>query len=220
MSTLEYIIKKFNLNIDNKKMPIEIPNVGRDNLPELFKELNFKIGVEVGTERGEYAEILLRKNPETKLYCVDPWANSEDYFERRAPSLNERKYRQTKEKLKNFNCEIIRDFSMNAVKKFENNSLDYVYIDGNHSFASVVNDIYEWNKKIKSGGIISGHDYYRAKEFDKNGKHTKNLTHHVIEAVNGYTQAYKIRPWFILGREAKIEGEIRDKSRSWMWVKE
>ena len=216
MKTLDYIVNKYNLKI-GKDMPIEIPNVGRDNLPEWFKDLGFKIGVEVGTQKGEYAEILCKKNPEAKLYCIDPWKKIKDYFEYRSDSLHEKYYRETKERLEKFNCELIRKTSIEAVKDFEDDSIDYVYIDGNHSFPSVVNDIYEWSKKVRKGGIISGHDWYKAKGYPKNGK---NITHHVIEAVSGYTKAYKIKPWFVLGTEAKIEGQIRDKSRSWLWIKE
>ena len=47
MKTLDYVIKKFNLDV-GKPSPIEIPNVGRNDLPHWLHELNFKTGVEVG----------------------------------------------------------------------------------------------------------------------------------------------------------------------------
>lgn len=49
--------------------------------------------------------------------------------------------------------------SQDAVKKFEDNSLDFVYIDAEHSYKAVKEDIKEWMPKVKSGGIIAGHDY-------------------------------------------------------------
>jgi glycosyltransferase involved in cell wall biosynthesis len=48
---------------------------------------------------------------------------------------------------------------MQAVTDFADESLDFVYIDGNHQLKYVVEDIVEWTKKIKKGGIIAGHDY-------------------------------------------------------------
>ena len=54
----------------------------------------------------------------------------------------------------------IRKLSMAAVNDFEDESLDAIYIDGNHRYDSVCNDINKWMPKLKNGGIISGHDYY------------------------------------------------------------
>jgi hypothetical protein len=71
-------------------------------------------------------------------------------------------------------------------------------------------DISKWLKKIRVGGIIAGDDYTIWR---------RPTTMHVVESVNGFTNAYKIRPWFVLGTKAVIEGQIRDKSRSFMWVK-
>jgi hypothetical protein len=88
--------------------------------------------------------------------------------------------------------------------------LDFVYIDGNHNFENCTMDISKWLKKIRVGGIIAGDDYTVWR---------RPTTMHVVEAVNGFTNAYNIRPWFVLGTKAILEGQIRDKSRSFMWVK-
>jgi predicted O-methyltransferase YrrM len=53
----------------------------------------------------------------------------------------------------------IKNFSTEACKDFEDNSLDAVYIDGEHDFESVQSDIKIWSKKIKSGGVLCGHDF-------------------------------------------------------------
>ena len=98
---------------------------------------------------------------------------------------------------------------MDIVKTFEDGSLDFVYIDGNHYFEYVVQDIAFWSKKVRKGGIVSGHDYIHKRAPTKS---------HVIQAVNGYVDSYKINPWFLIGSQAKVPGEIRDNSRSWMWV--
>ena len=46
-----------------------------------------------------------------------------------------------------------------AVKDIEDSSLDFVHIDGDHSYDFVMQDIILWGRKVRIGGIISGHDY-------------------------------------------------------------
>lgn len=213
MDTLKYIIDKYNLDI-TKKNPIEIPNVGRDILGHWFKDLEFKNGVELGVERGMFSKILLDANPTMTLNCVDSWKYYSEYNAR----LNSRKdlpekFIETKERLKGYNVNYFKMFSKDAVSEFEDNSLDFVYIDANHDLPWVMNDIVWWEKKVRSGGIVSGHDYIRVKP----NKPTKNL---VVEAVSWYTELKPIKTWFVLGSRAKVLGQIRDDSRSWLWVKE
>lgn len=58
----------------------------------------------------------------------------------------------------NNNVEIIKDFSIKTCKLFKDNSLDFVYIDRNHQYSYVYNDIKNWYNKIKIDGILCGHD--------------------------------------------------------------
>ena len=102
---------------------------------------------------------------------------------------------------------------MEAVEGFVDESLDFVYIDGNHEFRYIAEDIYEWTKKVKKGGIVSGHDYF----FTKSG--TNKAHWHVAYVLRAYIGAYGIENWFVLGRKETIKGEKRDKWRSWMFVK-
>lgn len=212
METLEYILKKFNLSSDrHTQMPLYIPDYGRDNLPTLFKELGFKTGAEIGVETGIYSEKLLKNNPDLTLYSIDPWKAYKEYTDNTNQDDIDKLYAETQARLAPYkNSKIIRKFSLDALNDFADNSLDFVYIDGNHNFQSVANDICEWLKKVRPGGIISGHDFMGGKEW---------MGIQVKQVVIGYTQANGIRPWFVLGTEHKIRGQIRDNSRSWMWVK-
>jgi predicted O-methyltransferase YrrM len=90
--------------------------------------------------------------------------------------------------LKGFNCEIRREYSLDAVKTFPDNSIDFVFIDGNHALDHVVCDLTQWTKKVKVGGIISGHDY-------KDWPPDAHI--HVKEGVQAFTKVYQISPWFI-----------------------
>jgi predicted O-methyltransferase YrrM len=185
--------------------------MGRNNLAELFAELGFTVGVEIGTEAGLYAEVLCKSNPKAKLYCVDPWKAYPGYREHVTQSKLDDIYISAKTRLAPFNCEFIRTTSMEALSDFADQSLDFVYIDGNHEYSYISQDINNWIKKIKLGGIISGHDYVHA------GRSRYKCD--VVYAVNEYTQTNQINPWFLIGTKAMVPGEIRDKSRSWMWVK-
>jgi predicted O-methyltransferase YrrM len=120
-------------------------------------------------------------------------------------------------RLARYNCEIIRKTSMDAVKDFVDNSLDFVYIDGNHKFEYVVNDLAEWSKKVRPGGIVSGHDWIKM-ALSSTTKNNDPIE--VQAAVRGFIDAYRIRPLFILGTNAVVEGQLRDKVRSWFWVKQ
>lgn len=211
MDTLAYFLKKFNTTYDKKtQMPIEIPNIGRNGLPELFHELGFKVGAEIGVLEGEYSEILCKANPGIKLYCIDPWAPYGGYTDFVKKETFEKAYEKAKTTLAQYNCDFIKKFSMEALENFEDESLDFVYIDGNHTFQSCTNDIVEWSKKVKTGGIISGHDYI---------KHRKPTDIHVYEVVKGYTEAYNLRPWFLLAAKSIVSGVITAEARTYLWVK-
>lgn len=213
MNTLDYILKKLNITYDEKtQMPIKIPNFGRDNLAALFAELNFKKGAEIGVCDGDFSEVLAKNNPQMKLFSIDPWQPLPEYHDYRSKEIFKQMFVNATLKLEKYtNCEMVQKLSAEAVNDFKDESLDMVYIDANHRLEFVINDISVWLPKIKNGGIIAGHDYLEI---------TKSSHTHVLEAVNAYTKSYDIKPWFVLGRDAKIRGEVRDKRRSWMWVKQ
>jgi len=101
---------------------------------------------------------------------------------------------------------------MEAVKVFENNSLDFVYIDGNHEFRYFAEDIYEWPKKVRKGGIISGHDYFTPVQKEV------CAVQPVLHAYIGWND---IVTWYVLGSKRRhAPGEKRERFRSWFWVKE
>ena len=69
-------------------------------------------------------------------------------------------YEKVVEKFKdNKKIEIIKNLSTEAVKQFEDNYFDWVYVDASHDFESVKEDMEIWWPKIKQGGYLAGHDY-------------------------------------------------------------
>jgi hypothetical protein len=211
VNTLDYLAQKYNLDI-SKRSPIEIPNVGRNNLPVWFRDLGFTVGAEVGVLAGKFSKVLTYKDPKLHLYAVDAWKVYPGYklfdFDQK---VFDDYYEEAKQRLSGRNVTFVHKLSMDAIEDFEDESLDFVYVDANHEFMNVVQDITCWTRKVKKGGIVAGHDYKKAR--------TTPGMHSVVEAIWGYTEAYHIRPWFILGAKAKVEGWIRDSSRSWLFVR-
>jgi len=130
----------------------------------MIDEMGYKTGVEIGVDVGEFSNKLLSTCSMQKLYGVDFWPNDfgSDYREGFFDKSGENRYLKCQDQLKTFidggRCELIKATSLEAANKFEDNSLDFVYIDGDHSL-EVLFDIYAWINKVKLGGILSGHDW-------------------------------------------------------------
>lgn len=201
MDTLEYIKEKYDLPLD-QGMPVKIP-VGRVEFCRLFGELRYESGVELGVEQGLFSKELCVNNPELMLYAIDAWTAYDGYREHVSQEKLDRFYETTQKRLELFNCKVMKMFSMDAVKKFDDEELDFVYIDCNHEFQNVTNDIAEWSKKVRKGGIVAGHDFKRY-----GGKYGLNSCH-VKDVVPAWAYAHQIKPWFVL---------TGDSCPSWFWV--
>jgi predicted O-methyltransferase YrrM len=166
----------------------------RNVLAEFMGEMGFKIGAEVGVEIGRFSRYMCDVIPNLKLYCIDPW----EAYGRNSQAREDERYEGAVARLAGLNAEIMRMKSLDAVPKIANNSLDFVYIDALHDYDPVMVDIILWSPKVRSGGIVAGHDYAHYHHFG------------VIQAITNYTQAHSITPWYITTGEA---------TPSWFFVK-
>ena len=105
---------------------------------------------------------------------------------------------------------------MDAVEDFEDNSLDFVFIDGAHDFKNVAMDICEWAKKVRPGGIVYGHDY---KRWNPRSYVGKRYTVDVKDVVQAYMYSKGINPWFALENEIPDPKFGRDNP-CWMFVRQ
>lgn len=146
-------------------MEKRILNIGkRPAIDAIKKELGDNlIGVEIGVNKGYNASYICDIVKPKALYLIDPWDN---FFDPASGEIiGEIQYIATKQLLAPFVCcEIIRKTSAEAVRDFKDNSLDFVYIDANHSHEAVLNDLEIWYPKVKKGGIFSGHDFQIVQE--------------------------------------------------------
>lgn len=140
----------------------------RDEIPELLNRRGL-LGdaVEIGVKAGRYSELLLSSWRGRRLVSVDPWlaADPEAYVDRAnvAQDQHERYCEQTKRRLARHGprSEIWRLTSTQAAQRVARASLDFVYIDARHDYASVLEDLEAWFPRVRPGGIIAGHDYCR-----------------------------------------------------------
>lgn len=207
MKELDYIFERWGFE---RKSVVLCPNHSRSySLARLYGLLGYKIGVEVGVERAIFSKTICRRSPNIKLYGIDPWLFYSGYREHVPQERLDGFFRSTKERMKGCNFQIIRDFSMSAVKRFKDNSLDFVYIDGNHEYKWAKEDIEAWHKKVRVGGIISGHDYGNVKYMQSGGQ---KQTMRVKQAVDEWVEKNKIKHLFLFAKG--------DKYPSWFYVKE
>jgi predicted O-methyltransferase YrrM len=117
---------------------------------------------EVGCFLGVSTETFLQFAP-SMLYAIDVWGINEKYDEADYAVGDdgwdnvEANFRK---RISSYsNVEIIKNYSHKAACDFENESLDLVYIDGEHGYDAVKRDINVWLPKVKTGGALAGHDY-------------------------------------------------------------
>ncbi|MDO8503810.1 MAG: class I SAM-dependent methyltransferase [bacterium] len=199
MNTLEFIVKRYNVDTPLVS-PIQLPH-GRSELALLFKELGYKVGAEIGVDHGYYSEALCQANPNVKLYCIDPWKVYRKYEDIKDEHDMNKRYGFAKKRLARYNCEIIKKSSTGALKDFKPESLDFVYIDGNHAFDYVMEDLNGWSKIVRKDGIISGHDY----------KSRRRELIGVGRAVDLYIKEHNIKMLFRL---------VKNNDSSWFFVNE
>jgi hypothetical protein len=140
--------------------------VSRDAFLQFIYSVNIQKkklkGVEVGVLNGDYSEKIYnyyRKKFDFEFYLVDPWKSFSDYDQK----MLDQCYKNVLNKFKNIKkVKILKQTSEQASKKFANESLDFVYIDGNHEYNYVSKDLRLWFPKLRSHGVLFGDDYSRS----------------------------------------------------------
>lgn len=121
-------------------------------------------GVEIGVASGDFSFPFLDIWKGT-LYQVDAWKQlpPEQYTDgcNLPDEQQEEKYSLVLNKSKEYHGRSIpiRALSKDAVKQFDDNFFDFIYIDANHKYEFVMEDLELWFPKLKKLGVFAGHDY-------------------------------------------------------------
>lgn len=142
--------------------------------PSFFEQVikhssNNSVFVEIGAWMGQstccMGELIKNSNKEIKFYSIDTWEGSVEHSDiiKDLHNKNTSLYNEYKNNIES--CGIsdyvipIQATSLDAVNKFEDESIDFLHIDASHDYENVLADIRAWYPKVKPGGIISGDDY-------------------------------------------------------------
>ena len=130
------------------------------------------VGAEIGVWKGDFSDTLLYKAQPAKLHLVDPWrffdtgdyaeslyggADAHDQSDMDAIYDGVRTRYATQ--IAAGQIEVHRALSVDFAGELADGSLDWVYIDGDHTHEGVLADLEAFYPKVRSGGIISGDDY-------------------------------------------------------------
>lgn len=167
--------------------------------------------IEVGTWRGDFAATMINALKPATFFAVDPLrimpgltSNPGDEFD--SQDKLDRLAIEVTKRLQDQGHSLIRETSAVAATQFKDNSLDLVYIDGDHSYENCSSDINDWYIKVKENGILCGHDYCW-------GHTGRNIPFGVIQAVtelvekhnlNLYTTNEEFASWVIVKDNSKI----------------
>jgi len=126
------------------------------------------IGVEIGVHLGDYSQRILDISKPKLLYLVDPWTvfHNDEHADSwygvnnvNQKIMDERYELVLNRFADNDAVKVIRAKSTDAADTFEDSSLDYIYLDGYHSYEGVCADFDAYFPKLKRKGFIYGDDY-------------------------------------------------------------
>jgi len=199
MNALNYILSKWPQWLE--KSPYRTKCSRKATFSKILRRIGATIGAEVGVERAVYSKILCSRVPNLKLYGIDCWESYPEYRTHVTQKNQDHFFLRAKERMKDYNFQQVKEYSVEAAKRFEDGVLDFVFIDSNHAYKYAKQDLKAWHPKVRKGGIVAGHDYmngtYRGEDYG------------VKDAVNEWVKKKKIKNLFILDK---------DKCPSWFYV--
>jgi hypothetical protein len=170
------------------------------------------VGVEIGVWAGDLSAAILRAVRPTRLHLLDPWAFAPDeryeqawYGGARAGSqvemdqVYERVLQRFETEIADGAVVIHRSTSAEAAAEFEDASLDWVYVDGNHLYEYVQTDLALFAPKVRPGGLLAGDDYGAAGWWDDGVR--RAVDRFLVTQAGAYEPVF-LRDQFLLRRAA------------------
>tara|TARA_R110001592_G_scaffold327122_1_gene608209 strand:- start:9562 stop:11001 length:1440 start_codon:yes stop_codon:yes gene_type:complete len=168
-------------------------------LYSLLKDKGPIKGIEIGCYEGVNATFLLETLPDLHLTGVDPydayidWNGLDVDYSQGEYKLVRESIEKVNQRFTRFN--IVERTSDDAVVEFEDESVDFVFVDGLHTYEQTLQDCINYLPKVKSGGIICGHDY--------------NIISAVTRAVNEFSAIH-----------SKPVKALKSSTQAWYWIKD
>ena len=117
-------------------------------------------GCEIGVDKGDTTKRLLDAFPNLRLYGIDPWRRGQQMKRRHRREWAQRDYEVALKNLQPYGGRVtlIREDSHTGSPQVPND-LDFIFIDGDHSYNGVRIDSKTSSVKLKDSGLLIGHDY-------------------------------------------------------------
>jgi hypothetical protein len=151
-----------NVLLDSREVSLDARQVLLDGMPKNAR------AVEIGVYEGDFSARILNSTAPEMLTLIDPWqlhggeSHADALYGRNRSDVAEmeRRYAQVKQRFEGMsNVTILRESSAEAHVHIPDASLDFVYIDGDHSYEGCSSDIRLYSPKLKLGGFLVGDDY-------------------------------------------------------------
>lgn len=133
-----------------------------EDIPQLLSNFTSPVGIEIGTHLGHTTKYLLEKISDLTLHGIDPYSDYTDWNgQYYGVSNKQAEYSNFIDSLSPYLYRYFhhRKTSDEAVDEFEDESLDFIFIDGLHTYDQVLKDCYNYYPKLKKSGLFCGHDY-------------------------------------------------------------
>jgi len=167
-------------------------------------------GVEIGVKEGKFSERILHYWRGKLLVSIDPWREFGGEYQDKANVAQAQQddyYHETQARLDRFGerSRIVRLTSEEGAAQTEDGSLDFAYLDAQHHYEAVKQDIELWWPKVRRGGLLCGHDYSDEDETDERGTVT---VFEVKRAVDEFARAAHA-PLFITSKDKRPSWFVR-----------
>ena len=139
--TLQFIADRYKLDL-NQPNPIKVNASRWHDIGHLLNDIGFKKGVEIGVYKGVFTQTLARRAPNMELIGVDAWTTYDGYKDYPPGDLETVGYPQAVERAGRYpNVKLVKGWSKDVAPTFEDGSLDFMYLDANHTYPCVVEDL-------------------------------------------------------------------------------
>lgn len=159
---------------------------------------DLKVGAEIGVAGGQHIKAIMENTKVEKMYGIDPYYNEgwdmHEYFNVDNDYGGfDGLYGEVRDMLSVYGerVELIRKKSTDAAPDFEDESLDFVFIDAFHDYENCFNDIGFWHHRVRKGGYVMGHDW-------EHGSHPgvqKAVVEHYGDSVTGISGPVHV--WYV-----------------------